>query len=253
MTDYSKITIQDIWESRTLNHFSKKAKACTLTERGKGLFVQTKEGDVLFDLRTAKSRVFLGHQHPLFCKINEDGEVKIPGKIIYALPQGFKTISEEDILLGHYSDVVKNENVIEEDLELFKSTEFFYSNKTGQKVWKSSQFDFYFQTGEETTGDDFAHRYIYHLKSYLEQFILGPNGKYAAEEKLFLDFASQHDAVKARGRYLTLDQKYSTKLQEAGIIHSLFANIAVLAYPVACLKSEIEQSFEIIGAVLKEE
>ena len=83
MTDYSKITIQDIWESRTLNHFSKEAKACTLTERGKGLFVQTKEGDVLFDLRTAKSRVFLGHQHPLFCKINEDGEVKIFGATIY--------------------------------------------------------------------------------------------------------------------------------------------------------------------------
>lgn len=253
MTDYSKITIQDIWESRTLNHFSKKAKANTLTERGKGLFVLTKEGDVLFDLRATKSRIFLGHQHPLFCKINEVGEVKIPGKIIYELPQGFRTISEEDILLGHPNDVIENENVIEEDLELFKSTEFFYSNKAEQRIWKSSQFNFYFQAGEETTGDDFAHRYIYHLKSYLDQFILGSNGKYAAEEKLFLDFASQHDAIKTRGRYLILDQKYSPKLQEAGIIHSLFANIAVLAYPVACLKSEIKKSFEIIATVLKEE
>ena len=261
MTEHSNISLNDIWELRKLNYFSKLNKTTTPSSVGKGIFLKTKEGDTVFDLRLASERSFLGHAHPLLLKINDDNTPKeIPGQIqsktwlekndhlLITEPDAFKIRNGEDTFLKDSN----KKYIVEKDLNLFQTKSLFFTAEKSniKRVWTSHYVSFCFIEGEKTTGSSFEYQFVYYLKNYFEYFIEEDlSGKFSKDQEFIREVLSEFKIknVQCIDRHLILDKKYSDNLRELGLLHSIIGDQIVLSFPIACLPSEIRQAIELLS------
>lgn len=274
MTNFCKVSLNEVWEKRKLNCFSKTNANLTPTQMGNGIFVKTQEGDVVFDLRSVAERGFLGHCHPILLKIApSDSPVAIKGTI-----KPVEWLDKHDCLEFDEKKVLQSKSqckteiiqsdakyIVERNLSLLSTQDLFHFPKYPNKarVWRSDYYGFCFVEGEESTLDNNQARFILEVKSYLETFIepkiLGKNSidiEFIDKKLKELEFHS----LSRKGRYLITSPNLnssqlvslSRSLELSGVLHSKSDTMIFMSFPLACLHSEIEEVLILIKKVLKE-